>query len=159
MIGAGATEKPEADPPPVHEVRIDPRELDFLQTRVAPLLDGNSRALKRFVNTYHLVKAALSEVEFDNFANHEPYRVCMAQLALLATQRGRARLLAKLVDEASQSAPSSLGQWLAGLRTAPTPMCSIAADLASVLLPELSDLPFDRFAFWFERTRRYSFYV
>src|SRR6185503_18547770 len=87
--------------PVPQEVRIDARELDFLQTRVAPLLDGNARALKRFVNTYHLVKAALSEVEFDYFAN-DSYRVCMAQLALLATQRQRARLLATAVDEASQ---------------------------------------------------------
>jgi hypothetical protein len=149
----------EADPLPVHEVRIDERELDFLQTRIAPLLDGNSRALKRFVNTYHLVKAALSEVEFDEFTNHEPYKVCMSQLALLATQRGRARLLAKLMDEASQAPPPSLGKWLEELGGRSPEIRAIAADLTSVLLPELGDLPFVRFAFWFERTRRYSFYV
>jgi hypothetical protein len=98
-------------------------------------------------------------VEFDSFANHEPYRVCMAQLALLATQRRRARVLATLVDEASQAPPSSLGHWLGALGSEPADIRSIAADLTAVLLPELKDLPFDRFAFWFERTRRYSFYV
>jgi hypothetical protein len=94
------------------EVQISATEIEFLKTRVSRLLNGNARALKRFVNTYHLVKAALSEVEFDEFAKksptddarHDSYRVCMAQLALLATNRERARLMAKLVDEASLSA-------------------------------------------------------
>jgi hypothetical protein len=45
-------------------LRIDPSELLFLGS-VERLLDGNVRALKRFVNTYRLVKAALSDVEFD----------------------------------------------------------------------------------------------
>jgi hypothetical protein len=36
---------------------------------------------------------------------------------------------------------------------------AIASDLNAVLLPELNDLPVDRFAYWFERTRRYSFYL
>jgi len=148
-----------AEPREAHEVRIDPRESEFLQNRIAPLLDGNSRALKRFVNTYHLVKAALSEVEFDNFSNPEPYRVCMTQLAVLATQRRRARLLAQLIDEASQSPPVSLGAWLARLDSTEGDSRMIARDLAAALLPELTDLPFNRFVFWFERTRRYSFYL
>ena len=157
--GEGLDGRVETGPALLHEVQIDSRESEFLQNRVAPLLDGNSRALKRFINTYHLVKAALPEVEFDNFANQEPYRVCMAQLAALATQRRRARLLAKLVDDSSQSPPKSLSAWLEGLGSANDDIRSIARALASVLLPELKDLPFDRFAFWFERTRRYSFYL
>jgi hypothetical protein len=68
-------------------------------------------------------------------------------------------LLAKLVDEASQSPSSSLGAWLGTLGTEPAEIRSIAADLTAVLLPELKDSPCDRFAFWFERTRRYSFYL
>ena len=145
---------------PVNEVRIDLRELEFLQTRVSPLLAGNSRALKRFVNTYHLVKAALSEVEFNAFAEGEPYRVCMAQLALLATRRQRARRLAALVDNASTSAPGDLASWLRSLQSdKDTEVCAIGQELAGALLPDLAGLAFDRFAFWFERTRRYSFYL
>jgi hypothetical protein len=162
IVSAEADGRDEQEPQAARvpqEVRIDERELVFLQTRVAPLLDGNARALKRFVNTYHLVKAALSEVEFDFFSDNDPYRVCMAQLALLATQRRRARLLARLVDNASQSKPATLGRWLDALAEEPADSPSIALELKAVLLPELQDLPFDRFTFWFERTRRYSFYL
>jgi hypothetical protein len=146
-----------ADPASVNEVHVLPAESEFLHTRVAPLLDGNSRALKRFVNTYHLVKAALSEVEFGKFA----YQVCMAQLALLATERQRARALAKLVDDTSrlQDGTLSLGVWLKGLAASDRDAGSIARDLEKVLLPDFENLPFERFAFWFERTRRYSFYL
>jgi hypothetical protein len=169
-LGGGLHSAPRHD----HRVRINPSELDFLRARVALLLDGNSRALKRFVNTYQLVKASLSEVEFDSFANdvdarehHLPYRVCMAQLALLTTQRTRARLLASVVDETSavmssesaKDARQTLGDWLDGLVAKGGECQSIAEDLKHVLLPELGGLPFDRFSGWFERTRRYSFYV
>ena len=104
-------------------VQINAGEIDFLQRRVAPLLNGNARALKRFVNTYYLVKAALSEVEFDEFApksldtddaRHDAYKVCMAQLALLATNRRRARVLARFVDEAPR-VNLHMGKWLSQL--------------------------------------------
>jgi KAP family P-loop domain len=150
------------------EVRISAGEVEFLQTRVAPLLNGNARALKRFVNTYHLVKAALSEVEFDDFApktqsddaRRDSYRVCMAQLALLATDRRRAQLLATLIDGASPTPGFTLSAWLDDLDTRDAEdIHSIAADLRAVLLPPLESLLFVRFASWFERTRRYSFYL
>jgi hypothetical protein len=155
-----------AHPPP--EVRISASELEFLQTRITLLLAGNARALKRFVNTYHLVKAALSEVEFDAFApatksddaREDSYRVCMAQLALVATNRKRAQLLATLIDGASQSSESTLAAWLEELENHDsTDVRSMAGDLRAVLVPPLQELPFGRFASWFERTRRYSFYL
>ena len=161
---AGADGEVHAPP----EVRISAGEIEFLETRVAPLLNGNARALKRFVNTYHLVKAALSEVEFDDFApasesddaRQDSYRVCMAQLALLATDRRRAQLLAKLIDEASHSSRSTLSAWLDDLeKREGEDIRSIAVDLRAVLLPQLEKLAFDRFVSWFERTRRYSFYL
>jgi hypothetical protein len=73
-----------------------------------------------------------------------PYRVCMAQLALLATQRNRAQMP---------------GDWLDGLVARGGDCWPIAEDLKSVLLPEMRQLPFDRCSGWFERTRRHSFYV
>ena len=36
---------------------------------------------------------------------------------------------------------------------------AIVADLRAALLPELDTLPFEHFALWLERTRRYSFYL
>ena len=158
-IDLGSDDEGAAPVVPVKEVRIARVELEFLQTRVSPLLAGNSRALKRFVNTYHLVKAALSEVEFAAF-NEEPYRVCMALLALLATRRQRARRLAALVDNASASPPANLEAWLHALQAdKDTELCAIGKELGAALLPELAGLGFDRFTFWFERTRRYSFYL
>jgi len=52
-----------------------------------------------------------------------------------------------------------LGEWLDALATESDDTRSIATDLSSALLPDLKELPFDRFTFWFERTRRYSFYL
>jgi hypothetical protein len=139
-------------------VHVDPVEVEFLG-RVAPLLDGNARALKRFANTYRLVKASLSDVELDYFVKKTPYRVCMAQLAVLATQRRRARELVRLSDAAAGQ-PQQLDGWLLELGGQEDPLVrSLAADLRAALLPELAALPFETFAVWLERTRRYSFYL
>lgn len=139
-------------------LHVDPVEVEFLG-RVAPLLDGNPRALKRFANTYRLVKASLSDVEFDYFVKNTPYRVCMAQLAVLATQRQRARVLVRLTD-ATAGHRQKLDAWLGELESQKDPLVqSLATDLRAVLLPELKDLPLETFAVWLERTRRYSFYL
>jgi len=143
-------------------IAIDARELAFLP-RVAPLLDGNASALKRFVNTYRLVKAALSDVELEYFLTGAPYRVCMAQLAVLATQRQRARTLVRLTDAASGGSDGralNVGAWLEGLQGShDTAVQSLVADLRAALLPESQTVPFEHFAIWLERTRRYSFYL
>jgi hypothetical protein len=137
-------------------IRIDPLELEFLD-RVAPLLDGNVRALKRFANTYRLVKAALSDVELEVFAK-TPYRLCMAQLAVLATQRSRARALVRATDAANGA--TTISAWLASLAASSDKVVAgLAVDLRQALLPELGDVEFARFALWLERTRRYSFYL
>jgi KAP family P-loop domain len=139
-------------------IHVDPREVEFL-ARVAPLLDGNARALKRFANTYRLVKASLSDVELEYFVDQTPYRLCLAQLAVLATQRRRARALVRLCD-AAVGRVRQLDTWLLELDGNEDPLVrSLAADLRGALLPELASLPFDRFAIWLERTRRYSFYL
>jgi len=139
-------------------IHVDPAEFRFLE-RVAPLLDGNPRALKRFANTYRLVKASLSDVELDYFVKDAPYRVCMAQLAVLATQRQRARELVRLTD-ATAGRPQKLESWLRELESQKDPLVqSLGADLRAVLLPRLKDLPLETFAVWLERTRRYSFYL
>jgi len=139
-------------------IRIDPRELEFL-ARATPLLDGNVRALKRFVNTYRLVKAALPDVELEFFAK-TPYRLCIAQLAILATQRRRARALVMAADKAAAGKPRDLGAWLTELDESKDDVVrGLGADLRKVLLPELEKVEFARFALWLERTRRYSFYL
>jgi hypothetical protein len=161
LEAAGGTSAPGSEtskPAAPGAIRVDQVEVDFLG-RVAPLLDGNPRALKRFANTYRLVKASLSDVELDYFVKKTPYRVCMAQLAVLATQRRRARQLVRLSDAAA-GRPQKLEDWLLELESENEPLVqSLAADLRAALLPELAALPLETFAVWLERTRRYSFYL
>ena len=84
---------------------------------------------------------------------------CMAQLAVLATQRRRARELVRLTDAAAGSS-QRLDFWLMELDGQDDPVVrSLAADLGAALLPELEELPLETFAVWLERTRRYSFYL
>src|SRR6185295_10582296 len=54
----GADETPG---PAINPDTISADELEYLD-QLAGLLDGNPRSLKRFVNTYRLVKTALSDV-------------------------------------------------------------------------------------------------
>ena len=152
---------------------IDPdmiagEELSYLD-ELAGLLGGNPRSLKRFVNTYRLVKTALSDVELAWFlqpstvdgawtgkpANaYLPYRICMAQLAVLCTQRNRALRLVRHADNATGS--MSLMEWLTNFKT-------IDADLAerfqAALSKDLEGTNLETFKRWLERTRRYSFYL
>ena len=144
-------------------IEIDPRELEFI-SRLSPMLDGNARALKRFANSYRLVKSSISDVELEYFvagkgdpASGIPHRVCMAQLAVLATQRDRARTLVRLA-EGVRDAP--LREWLRTLAThGEQEVRDIARDLTSLLLPECAGMRIEHFATWLERTRRYSFYL
>jgi hypothetical protein len=132
---------------------------------ISDLLDGNPRALKRFVNTYRLVKAALSDVESEVFVSSTqtgtppPYRVCMAQLAMLATQRPRALALVR----GAQQAPSSnqLADWLDRLaKDADPDGQAVAEGLRHALGDDgVRAVKFETFALWLERTRRYSFYL
>jgi hypothetical protein len=152
-----------------HEV-IDAAELDYLGS-LGGVLDGNPRALKRFVNTYRLVKSALSDVELAVFrspslmcgdnkteARYLPYRLCMTQLAVLCTQRERALRMVGLAD--ATTAGTKLDTWLKRLESnddKPLAECFRAALERDV--SALDDVTFETFALWLERTRRYSFYL
>jgi hypothetical protein len=143
---------------------ISGEELKYLD-QLAGLLGGNPRALKRFVNTYRLVKTALSDVELAVFlqplttdaqrpASYSPYRLCMAQLAVLCTQRTRALNLVQQADQATEN--PRLTEWLAQFE-------KIDADLANclriALRKDLEGADVNTFKLWLERTRRYSFYL
>ena len=145
---------------------ISEDELEYLD-QLAGLLDGNPRSLKRFVNTYRLVKTALPDVELAVFlgplrmagylpgssGDYSPYRICMAQLAVLCTQRKRALVLVQHIDRKTEN--TSLSEWL-------TEFGKIDPDFAGCFRTALSrDLGADVNAFkrWLERTRRYSFYL
>lgn len=145
------------------KIEVDKLELAFLP-RIAPLLDGNPRALKRFANTYRLVKSALSDVELGYFLNAKkerktaPYQFSMAQLAVLATQRKRARFLVSFADGATGKL--TVDDWLTNMQGASDASAKgLARDLTTVLDEDMRKLDFADFAIWLERTRRYSFYL
>ncbi|HSR96441.1 MAG TPA: P-loop NTPase fold protein [Kofleriaceae bacterium] len=148
---------------------IDVVELDYL-SQLGGLLDGNPRALKRFVNTYRLVKSALSDVELAVFRSHcymlgrnetraryLPYRMCMAQLAVLCTQRERALRMVSLAD--ATSATESLGAWLERLAADDRPLADCFRAALREDLTDVAQVAFETFALWLGRTRRYSFYL
>jgi hypothetical protein len=148
---------------------IDAVELEYLD-HLGGLLDGNPRALKRFVNTYRLVKSALSDVELEVFRSHNdvlgknesrarylPYRMCMAQLAVLCTQRERALRMVRLADSANKS--SNLQDWLDKLGKDDDTLAECFRRALGRDVPDLKQVSFATFALWLERTRRYSFYL
>lgn len=157
--------------PPVVDLTIDAVELEYLD-RLGDLLDGNPRALKRFVNTYRLVKSALSDVELQVFRSrlallggqgedrprYYPYRMCMAQLAVLCTQRERALEMVRLADGATPD--TKLGPWLKELEsTVDKDLASAFRDVLATDMADLDQVELSTFKLWLERTRRYSFYL
>jgi hypothetical protein len=175
--GHAAADAPAALQPTVRApqyVQISPAELEFLE-RISTLLEGNVRALKRFVNTYRLIKASLSDVELDYFMqqpgasdrrlpvlpeqthlNNAPYMLCLTLLAVLAADRTRAEALVTHADKGPPA--TTLEDWIGALGQSKSAE-ALAADLKSVLLPQLAHVEFKDFAVWLERTRRYSFYL
>jgi hypothetical protein len=149
--------------PAIDPDTISGDELQYLdRLGEAGLLDGNPRSLKRFVNTYRLVKTALSDVELAVFlqplapdgrtAKYLPYRICMAQLAVLCTQRERALWLVRHADATTQN--TSLTEWLKQMIDK-----DLASRLQSALSEDMEGGDVKTFKLWLERTRRYSFYL
>jgi len=147
---------------------ISSGELNYLD-ELAGLLGGNPRSLKRFVNTYRLVKTALSDVELACFcqpstvagakigttaSTYLPYRICMAQLAVLCTQRAGALHLVRYAD--SDAGNTSLKQWLTDFKERDPDLAEL---LLAALNKDLEGTDVDTFKRWLERTRRYSFYL
>jgi hypothetical protein len=149
------------------DITIDSVELDYIG-ELGGLPDGNPRALKRFVNTYRLVKSSLSDIELEVFrselsmlgdetgrARYAPYRLCMAQLAVLCTQRERALRMVRFADEQ----PKSLGAWFDCLAEKDEELAHLFRCMLPKDFPDPKQISFDTFALWLERTRRYSFYL
>jgi KAP family P-loop domain len=166
IVGSSRPEGLEGDGDMSSPAVIDPdlisaAELEYLD-RLTTLLDGNLRSLKRFVNTYRLVKTALSDVELavflqplGNGAKYSPYRICMAQLAVLCTQRNRALSIVRQADATKKNAP--LLDWLNGIKVGPDK--DLAQSIETALNDDIQGTDLDTFKRWLERTRRYSFYL
>ena len=137
---------------------ITKAELDFLD-KLAPFLPDKPRTLKRFANTYRLVKTRLSDVEFRTFTDEgqpgdhcPPFRICMTLLAVLSADRDQSIRMIENLD-AEQDA-TTMGTWLDNFKVTDE---TIATFIRATVNDE--DLQLTEFRTWLERTRRYSFYL
>jgi hypothetical protein len=101
--------KAEETPDPL---RITREEATFVD-QLAPILSDKPRALKRFVNTYRLLKASLSDIDRQTFVTDDPaspYRICMSQLAFFTGHPRLASVFARQIGRSSAD-HFSLQQW------------------------------------------------
>ncbi len=84
------------------ELGITNQERAFIE-ELTPLLSDSPRVLKRFANTYRLLRAGLSPTEQAGFADgtSDKVRICMFQLAVLVCLRRFAREYLSVVRQAS----------------------------------------------------------
>jgi KAP family P-loop domain len=137
---------------------VSQAELDYLDN-LQELLDDNPRTLKRFVNTYRLVKSTLSDVELSVFldsrgeVSYAPYQVCMAQVAVLCGNRQHAIAMVQEGDKQQ----TGVAEWLDHL-AAREEQAPFVMKLRTALGKNVQ-IPMATFRQWLERTRRYSFYL
>jgi hypothetical protein len=163
--GSGATEKPSAfknlvakqrqKPDPL---RILPEEAKFVE-EIAQLLSDRPRALKRFVNTYRLLKASLPDIEREGFVTADdssPHKVCLMQLAFLTSHpRLAAQLVTKLeaVSVSTGPDPDTFGFWLSK-NYQPNDATRAALDA----IPVSHEMRLMEFLRWLPLTSRYMFH-
>jgi predicted nucleic acid-binding Zn-ribbon protein len=90
-------------------LRITADEALFVD-RVGELLSDRPRALKRFVNTYRLLKASLPDLDQQDFVQPDassPHKVCISQLAFFTGQPRLAPLLVRELECLGSSVASS----------------------------------------------------
>jgi len=147
-------------------LQIFPEEAKFVDD-IAELLSDRPRALKRFVNTYRLLKASLPDVERTTFVTAEPsspHRVCLIQLAFFTSHP---RLASDLVARLKPGAPNTvytpqpgrtkvlrnLGTWLDI-----TYEKDSALRVALEAIPASSEISVEEFQRWLPLTSRYLFH-
>ena len=156
--GATATEKA----PKIEKLDVKEEEGELVH-KLGPLLSTRPRALKRFVNTYRLVKAGLTDVEFARFVRPgpaSPHRACMAQLAVLTGHTEIASPFVRAV-EAIPSGPQdeTLAQWLERTDLEPASIWQPVREAMLTVFEGGSQVKARDFARWIETTQRYAFYV
>jgi KAP family P-loop domain len=135
-------------------LQISSDETDFVQT-VAGLLSDKPRALKRFVNTYRLLKASLPDIDRKTFVgsgSSSPHRICLTQLALFTGQPRLAPVFVRHLRNAADS--STLGGWFSKLDE------HTRKELQTVfnLVPDRSLISVKDFCTWLPDTSKYLFH-
>jgi septal ring factor EnvC (AmiA/AmiB activator) len=134
---------------------------------ISDLLSDRPRALKRFVNTYRLLKASLPDIERAAFVTKDPsspHRACLVQLAFF-TSRSRLAgdLIAKLEAQARRDAvpgangaaqdSATLGTWIEKAFPGDSPVRR-----ALEAIPASATIPLGVFQHWLPCTSRYLFH-
>jgi hypothetical protein len=148
---SAAVARAEETPDPL---RITPEEAEFVD-RVGPLLSDRPRALKRFVNTYRLLKASLPDIARQGFVTDKvssPHRLCISQLALFT---GHPRVATALVYRLGLPVDGahSLQFWLDSLSEADKTLLKKTIEM----VPGLDEIRLDEFRAWLPDTTKYLF--
>jgi hypothetical protein len=120
VVGAAAESAAAATPaPPAHDLNpesleMSSHELEMMEL-LAPLLGRSPRALKRFVNTYRLIKARQIDPVGFSVSGRHPVRFDDAVMVLLAVSTGSPRLAPRLLN--TLSGPPTRGVRLVDLLT------------------------------------------
>lgn len=139
----------------VEALRITPSEARF-----AADLHGifaTPRAVKRFTNTYRLLKAQISDVDRQRLEGDEhelgEYPIPMMLLGLAISQKAAAKEALRILKTASEGTGEAPGTWRTQIK-------SIAqVEMRTTLLKGLdtSDQAIERVGFWLPKIARYTF--
>ena len=156
----GQTRRPESGPVPAQSLQISEAEIEAM-AEVSPLIGTTPRTVKRFVNTYRLLKArAFDATTFDRrrdgLGDHEVVAF------LLALVTGHAGLAARLIEAISTTQGArTLEETVHGLASPVLPATQVAS--RKVVLAWLTskrsyaDGKAVRFSYWAEEVGRFSF--
>ncbi|MDF0674310.1 MAG: P-loop NTPase fold protein [Nitrospira sp.] len=146
-------------------LKILPEEAKFVG-EIADLLSDRPRALKRFVNTYRLLKASLPDIERTDFVTEDassPHRACLIQLAFFTSHpRLASELVSKLEAEATAAngalspAPkvqTTFGGWLEKTFQEKSPVRKALEEI-----PASKAISLQVFQRWLPLTSRYLFH-
>lgn len=166
--GAGVVVQEQSNGEKQAPVQLNPPELDITERESAfakgllPLLSDSPRVLKRFANTYRLVRAALSPREQTGFCDgvENKFRICMFQLAVLVCNREFAAEYLEAIRNAVVT-----GTFLDWLKAPVTDVSRSRPEWAIInhmlstntALSTPLQMPLDQAAQWAERAVRYSF--
>jgi hypothetical protein len=154
---------------------ITDREWTFIE-HLGPILSHTPRVLKRFANTYRLVKGGLPDDEVRRFVSDRPeapYRLCLFQLAVLVSMPSFVPSYLGMMRGLMGEEKKTLWQWHADLsllvfhNDLPKPpyyreedhgrWALLHSHLQDTAAFEWRDCPVRTFAEWAPRVARYTF--
>jgi hypothetical protein len=154
---------------------ITDREWAFI-AHLGPILSHTPRVLKRFANTYRLVKGGLPAEEVRQFVSDRPdapYRLCLFQLAVLVSMPSFVPAYLGMMREVMAEETKTLWQWHADLslivfeNDLPKPpyyreedrarWALLHSHLHETVASDWRECPAGAFAAWAPRVARYTF--